>query len=667
MRFPHIPYRIDMCSFITRLVRWLLTGLLMVAGQMPVFSQNQVVDSLLQITRTTPTDTGRIDAWLSIVPEIMENEPAQGIRYGLQAKAGAEKIKDPFRKGRALQAIGVCYDYKGDLDSCLYYLKAAHVQFTEIGRADWQANITSDIALAYFLRGNYELALRNHLQALELRKQFGNKSHISKTLNNIGLVYKARKDYTNAIRYYGQSIAIKETLKDERGLVNTYMNIGSMYQSRDQYDSSLYYAQKCLALAEKLHLEADIAGARGNMGQSLLKMNRLQDAEKELLASKSLAEKVACRNCLWSVYQGLGNIYMQRKEFSRAINLLTTGLQLSASNQRTQQMLAFYTDLSDCYRRMGDFRQALQYQDSTASMSQALLNEENLRQMNEMTAVYESAEKEKQIERLNIEKVSSIAEARSRKQERNYFLVSSLLFLALAMVAYKAYTSNKKKKELLNRQNAIIEQSLADKEVLLKEIHHRVKNNLQLVSSLLSLQADYIKDAHALDAVKESRNRVHAMALIHQNLYQEEDLTGIKVDDYISKLCDNLFNSYNIKPGKLNLVKELQDLHLDVEIVVPLGLMLNELITNCLKYAFPGHRQGTIKIILLEHDHCLRLCVYDNGVGLPHHFSIHDSVTFGFKMIKAFMQKMKGDMKVYTEDGTKVELTMTNYKPAAHE
>jgi two-component sensor histidine kinase len=212
----------------------------------------------------------------------------------------------------------------------------------------------------------------------------------------------------------------------------------------------------------------------------------------------------------------------------------------------------------------------------------------------------------------------------------------------------------------------LIETSLREKEILLKEIHHRVKNNLQMISSLLSLQTDYIKDEHALDAVKESRNRVHSMALIHQNLYQEDDLTGIYVHEYIGKLCDNLFNSYNIRPGKINLLREIQPMHLDVEIVVPLGLMLNELITNCLKYAFPAG-EGTIKIILEEANNKLRICLYDNGFGLAPDINITESGTFGFKMIDAFIQKMKGDIKIYSEDGTKVELTVRNFKRPGRE
>jgi two-component sensor histidine kinase len=296
-------------------------------------------------------------------------------------------------------------------------------------------------------------------------------------------------------------------------------------------------------------------------------------------------------------------------------------------------------------------------------MRNELLNDENLRQLNEMAAVYETYEKEKKITQLNAQNLLSSIDAEDRKEERNYFIGASVLFLALAVLAYMAFTSNKKKKEQLAAQKQVIEKSLQEKEILLREIHHRVKNNLQVVSSLLSLQSNYITDEHALQAVKESRNRVQSMSLIHQNLYQEDNLTGIEIHDYINKLCDNLFHSYNIQHDKIKLLKELQPLNLDVDIVVPLGLILNELITNSLKYAFTDGREGTIKIVLKEEDNMLKLGVYDNGIGTQLKERLKEEYAFGYKMINAFLQKLKGEMKIYSDSGTRVDIEIKNFKP----
>lgn len=624
-------------------------------------AQTPVIDSLLNIAETSTVDTIRIKAYLDAVSYLMDGHPDRGIQYAKTALALARKSNDRMREGDCLKHIGICYDYKGDLDSCFYYVNQSIDVFAGLGQTEEHAMAIADIAIAYYVRGNYEMALRYYFKSADLLKNVKSR-HLAKTLNNIGLLYKARKDYDNAIRYFKESVSIKEEHGDEGGLVNTYMNIGSMYQSKKQADSALLFAQKCFDLAKKLNRTDDMAGASGNKGEALFALGRFEESEMAFKEGYRLAKTSDCHNCMPGILHGLAELYVQKKQYSQALELLYTAVEMCRTGNKTQQLTRLYNDLSDCYRAMGDFRMALKYRDSLNELSDKVLNEENIRQINELSTVYETAEKEKKILALDLEKNSSIAEALRRKEERNYFIIATLLVTALAVVAFRAYASNKKKKELLNRQNIVIEASLRDKEILLKEIHHRVKNNLQMVSSLLSLQTDYIKDEYALDAVKESRNRVHSMALIHQNLYQEDNLTGIAVDEYIGKLCDNLFQSYNIKPGRVNLVKEVEALTLDVDVVVPLGLIINELITNCLKYAFPGNREGMIKLILKEDNKQLRLFVYDNGIGFLKNPVNEVPSTFGFKMIHAFVQKMKGQLNIYTEDGARVEIILKEYK-----
>lgn len=626
-----------------------------------VAAQQSFTDSLLAVAASNQADTVRLQALQELGTCYMESDPVRGIGYAQQMLQLATTAGDSSYIATAYQLMGICYDYKNDLDSCLYFLHVADTIHLLRNKPESRSHVISDMALAYYLRGIYELSLRHHLQALALRRQYGNKQYVSKTLNNIGLLYKQRKDYANAIVHYRESIAIKEELQDERGLVNTYMNLGSLYQTLKQYDSAYTYATKSYELAVKLQLKQDIAGAGSNRGEALYAMDRLPEAEKEFLTALGIAGQSGCRDCLCTVYHGLGNIARKKNDLSQALSYFSKGLQLSTQMNRPQLQLTFYEDLAGCYAHMGRYKPAYLYRDSAAQLSQQLLNAENLRQINEMTALHATAEKEKEIARLQAEKTANAIETRRRVRERNYFILATLLFITLAAVAYKAYTSNRRKKELLNRQKAVIEQSLLEKEMLLREIHHRVKNNLQLISSLLSLQTDYIKDAQALDAVKESRNRVHSMALIHQNLYQDNDLTGIPVQGYIGKLCENLFSSYNIRPGKIRLVQDIQPMHLDVEVVVPLGLMLNELITNSLKYAFPDNREGAIRIMLQQQNECIWLCVYDNGIGLPPDINITESGTFGFRMIHAFIRKMKSTLKIYSEGGTRVELTVRNF------
>ncbi|MEO7309358.1 MAG: histidine kinase dimerization/phosphoacceptor domain -containing protein [Chitinophagaceae bacterium] len=628
---------------------------------LPSYSQNHTIDSLKTIAQKNTADTAVIDANKQLSILLQEDDTKESIRYGFIALEKAKQLNDKFRIAHSYKTIGIAYDIKGNLDSCLLNLNEALAIFKTIDRKDYQSHTLTDKALAYYYRGNYELALRNHLAALDLRKDAGNEKYVAQSYNNIGLVYRSKKDYANAVKFYKQSYAIKAAIIDEPGMLNTLINIGAAYQSNGQFDSAYSYGLKGLQLATKINAADDIITCKENVAAALINLQRpnegivfLQEADKERAPGVN-------KKHLLTHNEAYGDLYRQENNMPLAIQYFDEALAIAKSNNRMEAAEVFYRKLAKCFYQQGDYKTAYLYADSGKAISDTLLNEENSRQVNEMSAVYETAEKETQIANLNAANAVSISETISRSRERNYFMLSSILFLGLAVVAYKAFTSNRKKKEQLTQQNVTIEKSLAEKEILLREIHHRVKNNLQIVSSLLSLQSNYIKDEQALDAVKESRNRVQSMSLIHQNLYQEDNLTGIDVQHYIGQLTDNLFQSYNIQKERIKLVKEIDQIHLDVDTVIPIGLILNELITNCLKYAFADTKDGIIKVVLKEKNNSLILSVYDNGAGLPPGFEQGATKSFGHKMISAFLQKLKGTMKMYTEGGTRVDIAIANY------
>jgi two-component system, sensor histidine kinase PdtaS len=631
----------------------ILTGLLT--------AQNSKRDSLINIAAMEGIDTTIIDANKQLSIILQEDNPDEAIRYGLIALGKSIQKKDKFRTGLSFKTIGIAWDIKGNLDSCLLNLNEALAIFKSINRPDYESHSLTDKAMAYYYRGNYELALRNHLAALQLRKEIGNLKFIAMSYLNIGLVYRSRKDYASAIKFYKQSYEIKEKINDETGMLNSLINIGAAYQSNGQFDSAFFYGMQGLALSKKLNTADDIINCKENIAAALINLERPGEALAYLKQTDEDSLSRKNKKSLFTHYESYGDYHLQKNNINLAIQNFQKGLTLATSTNRLEVMEVFYRKLSTCFYKEGIFKMAYDYVQLSQSIRDTLLNEENSRQINEMSAVYKTAEKETQIEKLNADNAISQSETKRRSRERNYFILSSILFLGLAMVAYRAFAGNKKKKELLNAQNKIIEKSLAEKEILLREIHHRVKNNLQIVSSLLSLQSNYIKDEQALDAVKESRNRVQSMSLIHQNLYQEDNLMGINVQQYIESLVENLFHSYNIQPDKIKLVKEIAPLNLDVDTVIPIGLILNELITNCLKYAFNNRKQGAIKVILKEVNQLLYLSVYDNGIGLPPNFVPDVKKSFGHKMINAFLQKLQGTIKMYSEDGTKVDIEIKNF------
>ena len=205
--------------------------------------------------------------------------------------------------------------------------------------------------------------------------------------------------------------------------------------------------------------------------------------------------------------------------------------------------------------------------------------------------------------------------------------------------------------------------SLEEKEVLLKEIHHRVKNNLQVISSLLRLQSRYTQEPHALDMLKESQNRVKSMALIHEQLYQSRDLARIDFADYIQSLTKNLLYSYSIDLNAIQLEFQSENVYLNLDTAIPCGLFVNELVSNALKHGFPDGRQGkiTISFSQIENEQFL-LTVKDNGIGFPSDLDFHKTETLGLRLVGSLASQLQGTLEMERSDGTLFKLKFSELK-----
>jgi two-component sensor histidine kinase len=235
-------------------------------------------------------------------------------------------------------------------------------------------------------------------------------------------------------------------------------------------------------------------------------------------------------------------------------------------------------------------------------------------------------------------------------------LVCSSLFAALTACLYLLKRRNsavlaQKQEELEGRDN-LIKKMLAEKEWLLKEIHHRVKNNLQIVISLLNTQSAYLENEDALVAIRNSQNRMHAMSLIHQKLYQSDNLAEIDMKWYIKELVDYLKDCFRTD-NKILFSLETEAVKLDVAQAVPIGLILNEAISNAIKYAFPGERKGVVQISFRHKEGCAcELKISDNGIGLPDGFRPQLTKSLGMSLMTGLTEQLDGNIRMWNHAGT---------------
>ncbi len=218
------------------------------------------------------------------------------------------------------------------------------------------------------------------------------------------------------------------------------------------------------------------------------------------------------------------------------------------------------------------------------------------------------------------------------------------------------------KKEVAQRKLAQeqINESLKEKIVLLREVHHRVKNNLQIVSSLLNLQAGYITDKKILEVFKESQNRIRSMALIHEKLYQSRDLDKINFSDYIDSLIHDLLKSYRSQLNRVNIRCETEQIFLEIDQSILCGLVVNELISNSIKHAFQGRDEGEVVVKLINDDGGYRIIVQDNGTGFPEDIDIEHADTLGLQLVTSLTDQMGAHLEIRSEKGTIVQITFKN-------
>jgi PAS domain S-box-containing protein len=204
-----------------------------------------------------------------------------------------------------------------------------------------------------------------------------------------------------------------------------------------------------------------------------------------------------------------------------------------------------------------------------------------------------------------------------------------------------------------------IKASLKEKEVLLQEIHHRVKNNLQIISSLLSIQSEVIEDEQVLNILRDSQNRIQSMALIHERLYQSQNMIRIEFSEYIQNLAINLFHSYDIDFNQISLEIGAQDVSLSINTAIPCGLIINELISNALKYAFPNNGKGWICVSLSKDLDGFTLKVKDNGIGLPENLDLENTKTLGLRLVDTLVNQIRGTMRIDRNQGTSFEIVFS--------
>lgn len=595
------------------------------------------------------------------------------------------------RIGIAIE-LGKKYLYANP-DSAKYYLDISVRELPPTGMDSLYILTYDRYCGLYELMGKNKEAMDMIYKAWQRVNATGREASLDEMYTLIGRIHMRMANYDSATYYWTRLLENKQKHGDEYGQWVAYHYLASMYDDLGDWPKSKIYYEKALEKVRlekkpkdypyllflymnacQTHQEYDLYSELRNeylafklsQGQILLSsehsiMMKVDQTPAERRAellkylpyhTHNKSYYVACES-----WYRIGQTYMQESNYDAAIEALHHMLSYTDSVQVLGLKHNGHVEMYKAYLAKKDYQKALEHYQIVYDLRDSVLNAEKQVQMNELSVKYETAEKEKQLAEttLNLD--------RSRKNQELFGLGFMMALLA-AGFAFYAFRTKAKNNKVLEDKNKVIATALDEKDILLREIHHRVKNNLQMISALLYLHGKSVDDSNAQEALMESQNRVQSMAMIHQNLYQDKNLLGVSVSDYLDKLLQHLISAYNIEHNRIKIERDIQVPNLDVDTVIPLALIINELISNALKYAFRDGRQGIIFIAMHQDESGLQVDVKDNGMGLPAHFTVESSSNFGLKLIQILCDRLGASWKVETDQGTRISLQVPMKKAA---
>lgn len=641
------------------------TFILLAAGLVStsVSAQGRLIDSLDQRIAESKTEEERLERlWEAASTSYSEDKEAT-VRYTSRLLQEVAIQSDSARFMEVLCKQAAANRWLGNYVVSIDEFKACYDYFKQhADTTNWSFSANYLGSMHVFM--GYNEAAQSYLnEVYRLQKERGNPVEIARATNGLAIFYSNINQNEKAKERYEEALHIFESVDDTLGRANVHANLGLLLIDMGDYSEAEFHLRQQGHLDTLLNTQWGLGFHFDFMGYLRRKQGRLEEALENHRTALGIREQLESHYNISESRSHLCNILIEMERYKEALEqanliLASADLHNSLSHQQTA-----YLTRSQAWEGLGNFEEGLRNHKVYKSLSDSILNQDILEKVAEKDAKFDLANQRHQVELLDAQNQAS--EAIIRQKNRTIWLGGGalLLFALLSLALYRlARTYLRQRKEL--------SVALSDKELLLKEIHHRVKNNLQIVSSLLSLQSRSVHDADVLQAINEGKSRVRSMALIHQNLYQGSDLTGVEVKPYLEKLCQELFHTYKVDSDEVDLLLDIDAIQLDVDTLVPLGLIMNELITNSLKHAFVKDTERASGVTLrqelalaLKKDRgALLLTVSDTGEGfIPGDQA--KSEGFGQKLLRSLSAQLGGQLEVVSgPEGTRCSLRITKFK-----
>ena len=525
-----------------------------------------------------------------------------------------------------------------ELDSASLFFDKAMEGYKAINNKKGQATTLFKVAWIHKKKQNIPKAMDADMNALKLMEELNDQEGIANALGRISDDLTLQKRLAEALNYAKKSIAICEKNNFRQELMYSFFNAGNVSIAMGEPAHALAYYDKAIAINKSMGLgDMNLSDFTNSRGNALKHLKRYPEALAAYKIALTTAEQANYSNAIFAVTANLGEVNLLKGNYKEALQyqLKTIGFMEEAGDH--SNLVENYIHASTIYEKLKDYPLALAFQKKARILKDSTASIESDKTMSELLTKYETEKKEGTIESQKKELL--------RQRQTQWFIVGAAGLLGMLLIAsYRSY-------RLRTRANKLLAIKNAENELLLKEIHHRVKNNLEVVSSLLALQSAQIDDQNTKEAMLEGQNRVQSIGIVHQKLYQGESLGAIEMKEYFLNLSESVLDSFGADK-RVEVECVMDKLNVDIDTAVPLGLIVNELLTNTLKYAFPDGRNGKVMITLKKNkEGNLNLTVADNGVGKS---GTVKGTGFGGQLIGLLTKQLSGYMSEEINNGTSV-------------
>lgn len=554
--------------------------------------------------------------------------------------------KDTLWEGRFQITEGAILLRMEKLDSARTVLESA---MKKVMKKDLPLLYTQ-LGYVYERKGKLDKAADIAMETLQLAEELKDNRAMAVALSDLSNLFWKQSRNERALEYGLKSLAIFE----ERGLNDldydfTLYVVGNCYLALNRHDQALNYFEHSIAIGERYGFYNNLCDAYISKVYLKAYLNNFEEAEIAGENAIKYASLLDNNFMLMRSWLAIGKSQNLQGKYISAIESLEKSIAIATDDFEDSFYLSqAYEELGKAFAGNHNYREAYQAYAQYDKLKKQIFTIEADQHISLLLTEFDVAQKESTI---------MVQENQLKKQRSTQLFMTliGVLLLFILLLLNNTVRTNKRKNKLLKKQNT-------EKEFLLKEIHHRVKNNMEIVSSLLSLQSEQVGDSKVADAMRKSQHRVHSMSMIHQNLYVGESLSSIKMKAYFINLGNFILDIYGAS-DRVQLICEMKELDLDVDTAIPIGLIVNELLTNSLKYAFPNNRTGEIRISLKESGNQLQLDVSDNGIGKYYHHKI-EGTGFGTQLIDLLTRQLDGKMTLNIKKGTTVSFEFQNHKAA---